>query len=398
MAALLLAGCSPEKDAGDTGTPNEGVKVSVNIGMGGLLSDVSLEPMTRASVEENVIALSSTYSLYIVRKFDGYWVADDVIKQLPYPNVGAYATYLKASQLGYVNIDLILREGDYRLVLLLNSSSGSTNHKLKKGYRFDDGDTPFLITYSRYNGTDPLTEKDPYNLANTYDAATDLYVGVSDEFEVRKSTSLAQSDPSTIVGIDVKRVTGRIRSLMKRESKYRFSFDDLNAENRSFFFLEATGDKKFPLGVDLFGNYYGEVSIVAGYVTHPMGSWVSVPGKGEYCVNREIYTNVSSANFFAPDEGIPCKIGPLRMTAQTGDPSMGWLDEEEFVLYRNKHHSFSFEIASGEPYDIFYQTINGPQQHNEYPIRRVTDESGSPEDSNAYFGPYVEYNEFTSTK
>ena len=156
-ACISFGSCTSDDIAGTVGTQDEenreGTRISFAVDGSGILTSTDIEPMTRAD-ELNVARIENNYCILVLRKMDETWIVEDVYNEMVYnyynkdtgmpilwtPDPSEIydnpsnpeGTYVKSRNFSRFYVtpellrwdkELILREGDYRIVIVINSNN-----------------------------------------------------------------------------------------------------------------------------------------------------------------------------------------------------------------------------------------------------------------------------------
>lgn len=117
MAAFLTGGCSEGEPFGHPSAERE-KRVEVSFRLEAVGTDVSLEPMTRATSYTQWFR--NTARLLILKKADTRWIVDTTQTVLLDAQSGPWAELKIAGDLPPCPFNLELRPGDYRIVAVIN--------------------------------------------------------------------------------------------------------------------------------------------------------------------------------------------------------------------------------------------------------------------------------------
>lgn len=130
MAAFLTGGCSEGEPFGHPSAERE-KRVEVTFRLEAVGTDVSLEPMTRATSYTQWFR--NTARLLILKKADTRWIVDTTQTVLLDAQSGPWAELKIAGDLPPCPFNLELRPGDYRIVAVINWGSADWNNDLVPG-------------------------------------------------------------------------------------------------------------------------------------------------------------------------------------------------------------------------------------------------------------------------
>ena len=364
----------------DTG---DEVRVAFNVDMGRFLTDIEIEPMTRVADPNDgnyVLNVRKDYMVYLLKKVDGVWYEFDMMelalfdyhKKIIYdsgevnipvfnptgssgestssPN---YLYRLTADQLT-AGFDMELTPGDYLITIVLNPTLGKwareADESFLHGRKVDPNDPPYVIQYTGVS----QSYWNSVGKERTLSLGGEIFVGCS-EFTVVKSTDLGLKGPEQFVDIDLKRMTGKMRFLLKNEPiedliKFAPAGENNNDgsgnPNQFGYELQPTSGVNFYRGVDIFGNFKGEVDNLFLSASFTREEWMtSLTGTGQYIVSRDGGRTNSLYIFAHPDEQVPARFGPVSITRMSGTPAIEWKETTDFILRGNRWHAFSFEMT-----------------------------------------------------
>ena len=424
--AVLLGtvSCTDIDETVDTGIPMTGDEVTMtfNMDMGGFLTDMEIEPMTRAGeLPEDpnegyyVLNVRKDFNVYLLKKVGGNWYVDRV-KELPLFEYCRKVEYksgdvfipvfeptgspdeisanenmsyrLTADQLK-MDFEMELTPGDYLMTIVINPEMAkpatAKDVSFQHGARIDPSNPPYVIEYS----TPGSSWWHSIGRDRTLSAGGEIFVGTR-EFTVVKSTDLGEKEPELPIDVELNRMTGKMRFLLKNKEvegviNFRPSSesanDGSNNANQFEYQLQPATDKKFYRGVDVFGNFKGETEHLFLSVSFTRTEWLtSSTGTGRYLVSHEGGRTNSIYVFADPEEEVPARFGPVQITRMAGTPSADWNGTADFTLRGNRWHAFSFEMVG--------------YKDGSFIIQRSLNPDSTLEDANPMFGPYVEINNY----
>lgn len=246
VGLLLATGCS--EDSETTALQSRpGDAVTVRFGMRARIeTDYNVRPMAvLATTYTNWI--NKHYQAVVIRKIDSRWILDDIV-DVSFPGDGS-VIYPTGNDLPQNDFSLELRPGDYRIVVVINSSALSWNKSLKPGTLVADSSdagfvTPPLATYK--------VSSHPFN-SGYRQLSREIFVAVSD-FAVPKQDDL-HAQPMQPIELTAERRVGKFRLLLKNKVVNKIGFE--TTQHQAFMTLRSEGHP-FVQGIDaLGGSYYG---------------------------------------------------------------------------------------------------------------------------------------------
>ena len=247
---LVAASCAdgiedtPGTGPGDT---EDVVKVAFSMDMGRFLTDIEIEPMTRAGeLPEDpndgnyVLRVRKNFNMYLLKKVEGDWYVDRVkeiplfeyCKKIEYKSGEVYIPVfeptgspdeIKANEtMSYrltpdqlkAGFEMELTPGDYLMTIVINPTMAkpatARDASFQHGVKIDPLNPPYVIEYSTPGGS----WWHSVGGARTLSVGAEIFVGTA-EFVVAKSTDLGEKEPELPIDVELSRMTGKMRFLLK---------------------------------------------------------------------------------------------------------------------------------------------------------------------------------------
>lgn len=379
-AALLIGGCaSPEDPLPGSATGDEGVRVEFSVEVpADIETDWEHRPMTRATSYKTRIPITLRY--VVLKKVDTRWIVDQadtiLLKRKDKWSTNIYIT----DSLPPHTISLEMRPGEYKMVAIINPTTGKWYDVIPGTVVADESDpsfvTPPLQTYIL--STHPRNE----GYLAIYG---EVFVAVHD-FTVPKSEDL-HSGGMPPIKLHAERRVGKFRLLLKDKASPKEGFTFSTTDHKAEFLLTSKG-RPFPDGIDAMGNMYYDPENPLNQLPWCMYTYSTFYTSGNY--RYQICQTGASA--FTPFLFIDPEGGDLGFTVS--NITVSGASGSGGFSYRSTD-TFERTLAVDKTTGIVFQTTDtydGNDYHPTVDIVEATDETGKPENAATIFDEFFEWN------
>lgn len=375
LAMLFAIGCSKEGPSMHP-TAKEDRTVGVTFRMETPFdTDTTVEPMTRATTYVNW--MSNPCRALILKKIDGKWIVEQTQTVLLDAKASPWTELKLSGDLQPSSFGFELRPGDYRIVVVTNSSSLAWNAELTPGTVVADERDGSLIPppFATY----PISThwmNDGLRMLNR-----EIFVAVAD-FTVPKSDELHASGMPP-VSLHAERRVGKFRLLVKDKPSPVKGFTFGQTAHKFMTVLTAL-DKPFAEGIDALGGmYYSPEKLYRlQWCMSTMDFHTS--GGARYQMTQTNSTVFSPFLLIDPEAGEqPFEISEIVISGASGG----------FVYITDQ--VFTRTLAASKITGIVFQTTDiNEQDTSPYMVHVVeaTDDAGNAEDATRLFDAYFEWN------
>lgn len=317
---ILLLACSEQED-------HESLINDAIMGKGAVDVRLSLSSLTEALVQGttdyrpmsatraesgNVRAkIANTYKYLVMKKIGTKWYVDTVAQRVLTNEKDSLSTVSVTEHTTFKDLQLTLRPGYYRLLVVLNPRSATWNPRLVPGTVVKEGDSKPVYAYEYY------FQQGTYPNKGRRQISSELFVGTA-EFTVNKTTDLHSNPTNGNRTIQFARKVMQMRFLLKYK-KALPPFED--TQHIVYATLKATNSEiPFCDGVDCWGDaYYNpdkptmELEICTSLDPH----WVTVNDTAQYKTISPHVTVYSPFVFTDEKVLIPYTLDDIKLTGQS---------------------------------------------------------------------------------
>lgn len=356
-----------------------------------LVSDLRIQegtdyvPMYTKADDAIKTELENACHCLVLKKIDSKWYVDDLL-QIPLDKSKSLYTTLTVGSDGTIgSIEMTLRPGYYRILVVTNGWGVEWNPALTCGYLVKDetalqNATPYAFTYP--------VQKDAHYLNYGYRSlAKEIFTGTY-EFEISKTGDLHSAPINGNGQVNLTRKLSRFRILLKDtpSTDGRPNFN-LSTAHYVYPVLKATGDVPFCDGIDCWGDaYYNRES-----PTYELPMCISTVEKAKVATNGASYQLILPKNSTYPavfiftdetkTEGIPYEISIAKILSNSGGPTYYYDGAiQGHILYPNAIDGLVFQTTDQEK--------EGPGGLPSIKIEQVPEENAV-----ALFPPFYEVNQ-----
>lgn len=321
---ILFPACSDQEE--NEGLLNNTFKedntVDVNFSLS-LLPTMNVEgntnyrPMSTRAEGDIQVVLKNQYYCLIMKEIDNIWYVDTLVKKNL--TTGGAWTEIKVRDTLATNLpdlQLTLRPGHYRLLVVLNPGSGAWNPGLVPGAVVKNGTDTVACAY-----TYKFQESTNYANFGKREVPKDIFAGTT-EFTIKKTSDLHSNPVNGNTHITFYRKVMQMRFLLKDhpspQQKYNFS----ETAHTVHATLKATQpDKPFCDGLDCWGDaYYNhrQPTTEMEICTDLGGAWQDSKINTRY----KMYANSATVRspFIYTDETttVPYQVDSIKISGQSG--------------------------------------------------------------------------------
>lgn len=384
---ILLLACS-EREDNDSLINNSIMgkdKVTVNLSLSSIPEiqidgNTDYRPASRAAGDIRSI-IANNYQCLVMKEIGSKWYVDTLTMRkltgsgpvMPYDR-----TEINVKENTSFNaLQLTLRPGHYRVLVVLNSRFLNWNSKLVPG-AVVKGEADTIAHAYTY-----------YYIDKVRFVRYEIFAGTA-EFTIEKTSDLHSASINGDTEIAFSRKVMQMRYLLKDHLSEPGGYNFSDTPHRVYATLKATGDTPFCDGLDCWGNaYYNQANptLELQMCTDLAAPWQKAETGGQYKIISNQVTRYSPFIFADETKEVLYKLDDIRIAGQSGTDG---------YIYEYRHPIPNLIVTNNTIQPIVFQTTNETDKESSSPqtlvILEYLEEESSKETFANYFGPYFECN------